>query len=150
MYREAKGFLTGELERRANDAGRQVTSTAGHLRTIADQLRGDDFGRGAAGFADRGADTLERFGQYLEDSSAEQLLGDAERFGQERPWAIIAAGVALGLAGSRMIKASASQRYRGDPDGGSYSGVPMSSDAAPLEARANASRDDDGTYEHGA
>ncbi len=107
-----------ELDRRASDAGQQVTSTAGHLRKIAEELRGDDLSRPAAQLADRGAQTLEDIGRYLAQSKGDKLLADAERFGRQRPWVLASAGVALGLAGSRMLKASAARRaYNEEYDG---------------------------------
>ncbi|MBC5799974.1 MAG: hypothetical protein GIX03_16040 [Candidatus Eremiobacteraeota bacterium] len=104
MYRQAKDFVSGEVDRRSTAAGQQVNSSAEHLRTIAEQLRGDDFGRPLAEFVDRGAETLDEFGQYLQDSDSDRLLSDAEAFGRERPWAVVLAGLAIGLTASRLMK----------------------------------------------
>jgi len=162
MYREAQNFFMNELDRRASDAGQQVSSTAGHLRKIAEELRTDDLSRPAAQLADRGAQTLEDIGRYLAQSKGDKLLADAERFGRQRPWVLASAGVALGLAGSRMLKASAARRAHDHEDGGSHdsvsaglptypsssassykssaasnygtTGMPVSSDAAPGKA----------------
>ncbi len=109
MYRQAKGFVSDEVDRRSTAAGQQISSTADHMKSIADQLRGDDFGRPAARYVDQGAAALEQFGQYLRDSDSDRLMTDAESFGRQRPWAVIVAGLAVGLAASRMLKASGAQ-----------------------------------------
>lgn len=113
MYREAKGFVNGELDRRSTAAGQQINASADHLRTIADQLRGDDFARSAAPYVDQGAAALEQVGQYLQNSDGERLLSDAEAFGKERPWAVAAAGFLAGLGISRMVKAGVAEHATG-------------------------------------
>jgi hypothetical protein len=84
------------------------------LRRIAVELRGDDLGRAIANLADVGVVNLERVGTYLTDSSGARLMTDAERFGRERPLALAASGLILGIVGSRMIKASATRRRHDD------------------------------------
>ncbi|HSJ74558.1 MAG TPA: hypothetical protein VK904_09585, partial [Miltoncostaeaceae bacterium] len=66
---------------------------------------------GPARLAERGADQVERAGSYLRDADAEALLGDIERFGRRRPWAIVAAGLAIGIVAGRTLKASSGRRY---------------------------------------
>ncbi len=114
MYREAKGFVNGELDRRSTAAGQQVNASASHLRTIADQLRGDDLGRPAASYVDQGASALEQVATYLQDSDGDKLLADAESFGKERPWAVAAAGFLVGLGISRMVKAGVAEHANSD------------------------------------
>ncbi len=142
-----------QLDNRSSEAGQKVLTTAAHLKTIADQLRSDELTGGAACLADRGAATLERVGHYLDASNGDRLIADAERFGRERPWVLAGAGLALGLAGSRMIKASAARGSASDYDVSRYTGAggyavsggggaatgndyrnPVSSDAAPMTA----------------
>jgi ElaB/YqjD/DUF883 family membrane-anchored ribosome-binding protein len=50
-------------------------------------------------------------GNYLTQTNPERMLHDFEHFGRRKPWIAIAAGVAVGLATSRFLKASSSRRF---------------------------------------
>ncbi|GAC1305127.1 MAG: hypothetical protein NVSMB19_16420 [Vulcanimicrobiaceae bacterium] len=102
----------GQLDSRASDVGTRVLATASSIKRVADELRSDELSHGAASIADRGAETLERIGSYLNKSNGDTLVRDAERFSREQPWAIATTGIVLGLVGSRMLKASAESRHR--------------------------------------
>jgi hypothetical protein len=99
-----------QVGRRTTQAGEQALGTAGDMRSISEELRrqGKD---GPARLAERGADQVERAGTYLRDADADALLSDIERFGRQRPWAIAAAGLAIGIVAGRALKASSSRRY---------------------------------------
>ena len=98
-----------QVDQRSTQAGERALGTAGDIRSISEELRkqGKD---GPARLTERGADQVERAGTYLRDSDADTLLGDVERFGRERPWAI-AAGLAIGIVAGRALKASSGRRY---------------------------------------
>ncbi len=102
----------GQLDSRASDVGSRVLATAASVKRIADEMRSDELSHGAASLADKGAETLERVGNYLNGTSGDTLVRDAERFGREQPWAIATTGLVLGLVGSRMLKAAAASRHR--------------------------------------
>ena len=65
-----------------------------------------------ARLAEQAADRAERLGSYLKESDAERILGDVEDFARQRPWAVIAGGIAVGFAASRFLKASSTERYQ--------------------------------------
>ena len=111
-----KGLLLNQIDMSSTEAGERLLQSAASLRRIAVELRGDGLGRAVAGLADRGVVNLERVGTYLTDSNGNRLVTDAERFGRERPFALAASGLILGIVGSRVIKASAS-RHRRDDEG---------------------------------
>jgi ElaB/YqjD/DUF883 family membrane-anchored ribosome-binding protein len=108
---QARGRLREEVEQRSTKLGEQVGSTASDLRTVGEELRkqGKDT---PAKMADQAADRSERVGRYLSQSDAERILNDVEDFARRRPWAVVAGGIALGVAASRFLKASSSERYR--------------------------------------
>jgi uncharacterized protein YjbJ (UPF0337 family) len=107
---QAKGRISDQVDQRSTQAGERVSQQAGDMRTVAQQLReqGKD---GPAKIADQVADRTERAGSYLSESDADRILSDVEDFARKNPWAVAAAGLALGFAASRMLKASSSQRY---------------------------------------
>jgi ElaB/YqjD/DUF883 family membrane-anchored ribosome-binding protein len=107
---QARAQLRDQIEQRSSQAAEQINQQASDLRTVSQSLReqGKD---GPARAADRLAGYAERVGGYLDGKSADQLLHDAEDLGRKRPWAAAGAGAALGLAASRLLKASSRERY---------------------------------------
>jgi hypothetical protein len=108
---EAKGRVREQVDQRSTEAGQQVASTAGDLRSVGEELRkqGKDT---PAKLAEQAADRTEKLGSYLTESDADRILGDVEDFARKQPWAVVAGGLALGFAASRFLKASSSQRYQ--------------------------------------
>jgi hypothetical protein len=106
----AKGRVSSEVDRRSTEAGERVVGQASDLRSVGEQLR-EQGKEGPAKIADQVAERAERLGNYLQRSDGDTLLGDLEDFGRRNPWVVIAGGVVLGIAASRFIKASSSERY---------------------------------------
>ena len=108
---QAKDRIREQVDQRSTQAGEQVTGAAGDVRSVAEELRkqGRD---GPARAAGRAADEAERLGGYLTRSDGDTILRDAEDFGRQRPWAVVAGAFAIGFAASRLLKASSSERYR--------------------------------------
>jgi hypothetical protein len=117
---QARGRLRDQVDQRSTQAGGQVQSAAQDVRKVAEQLRGQGK-ETPARVAEQVADRAEAFGSYLRDADGERLLGDAETFARRQPWLVAAAGLALGFAASRFLKASSSRRYQAGPDR-SYAG----------------------------
>ena len=108
---QARGRIGQELDRRSTEVGERVGGTAGDARSVAEELRkqGKDT---PAGYVEQAADRAERLGGYLQRSDGDAMLRDVEDFARRNPWAIVAGGLALGFAASRMLKASSSERYQ--------------------------------------
>src|SRR5204862_7151985 len=89
-------------------------SAAQTLRDTASQLRaeGDPQKARFAQVAEQGADRLERVGVYLTTADADELLGRVESMARRQPWLVAGAGLLLGIAAGRLMKASSSERYR--------------------------------------
>jgi hypothetical protein len=108
----SRSYVSGQIGDRSTQLGTAISSTAGDLRRIADELRTSETVSGTADFADRGADVIDRVGTYLVSADGDQLIADAEAFARQRPWAVAVAALAAGFAASRVLKASSAQRYR--------------------------------------
>jgi ElaB/YqjD/DUF883 family membrane-anchored ribosome-binding protein len=108
---QARGRVSQEVDRRSTQAGEQVSSNASDARSVADELRkqGKD---GPARYVEQAADRAERLGGYLQESDGDRILRDVEDFARRNPWAVAAAGLLVGFAASRMLKASSGDRYR--------------------------------------
>jgi hypothetical protein len=124
---QTRGMLRDQVDQRATQAGDQIHSTAQDVRGMAEQLRqqGKDT---PARVAEQVADRAESLGSYLRDADGERLLRDVETAVRRQPWAVVAGGLALGFAASRLLKASGSRRYPGQlpsQPGGEY-GAPAS------------------------
>jgi hypothetical protein len=126
----ARSGLREQIDRRSTDAGRRVGTQADDLRAVGQQLReqGKD---GPARIADQAADRARRVGSWLEESDGDRILHEVEDFARRNAWAVALGGFALGFAGSRMLRASSTDRYERDETYG-YRQVPAQ--VAPGEA----------------
>jgi hypothetical protein len=108
---QAKGRLKEQVDQRSTEAGQQITTVATDVRSVAHELRsrGKDT---PARYAEQAAEKVQSAGQWLENADGDQILRDVEDFARRNPWAVAAGGLVVGLAASRFLKASSSQRYR--------------------------------------
>jgi hypothetical protein len=107
---QARGRVRDEADRRSTQAGERVQAQASDLRSVGEQLR-QQGKEGPAKIADRVAERAERAGEYLQRSDGDTLLEDLEEIARKNPWAVVAGGVVLGFAASRLLKASSRDRY---------------------------------------
>ena len=110
---KGRGMLRSQVDTRSTQAGQQAQSLAETLRQTASQLRetGDEQKTRSARIADQGADRLERAGSYLSETDADELLSKVEDVARQQPWLIAGAGLLVGIAAARFLKASSSDRY---------------------------------------
>lgn len=113
---QTAGQVTESARRSAFSYGESQKQTASQsLHTVAEALHGtgntlqDKNQAPIAGYAHRAADTVDGFAGYLERTSVQELIGDAERFAREHSTVFLGAAVALGVAAGRFIKASTPQ-----------------------------------------
>jgi hypothetical protein len=137
---KAQEGMREQVEQRARQAGEKVSGTAEDLRSVGEELRkqGKD---GPAKLADRAAEQTEKVGSYLSDKDPNQMLHDVEDFGRQRPWAMLAGGLVVGVAAARFLKASSGSRYRQRSGSGSLGstaqlGRPSTSPPPSREAAA--------------
>jgi hypothetical protein len=132
---QARGRISDQVDQRSTQAGERIAGTASDVRSIADELRSQ--GKDApANLAEQVASQADRVGDYLKGASGDRILRDAEDFARRQPMLVAAAGLALGFAASRFLKASSSRRYESgyqrDDDGG-YVQAPA---ASPYDTRS--------------
>jgi|GEM_PF-851591 len=134
---KAQDSVRQQVDQRSTQAGEQVTSTAQDLRSVGEELRkqGKDT---PAKLADQAADQTEKVGSYLKDKGPDEMLHDVEDFGRQRPWAVLAGGLVLGVAAARFLKASSRNRYQQrSGNGSSPSGqLPRRTAAPPVNRSA--------------
>jgi hypothetical protein len=100
-----------QIDQRSTEFGERVSTTADDIRTVGQQLREQGKDQPAK-VADKAAQHVERLGSWLKESDSDRLLSDVEDFGRKQPWAFALGGLALGVAASRFLKASSTQRYQ--------------------------------------
>jgi hypothetical protein len=119
---QARGRMSEQVDQRSTQAGERIAGTASDVRSIADELRNQ--GKDApANLAEQVAGQADRVGDYLKGASGDRILRDVEDFARRQPMLVAAAGLALGFAASRFLKASSSRRYQsgdGDYQAGGY------------------------------
>jgi hypothetical protein len=123
---QARDRVRQQVDQRSTDAGEQAGSAAQALREASQKLRQDGNEPVAKGM-ERVADRVERAGGWLRDSDGDAILRDVEDFGRRNPLAVVAGGVAIGFAASRLLKASSRRRY----EAGSGDGAPLRDPVAP-------------------
>jgi hypothetical protein len=140
---QARGRISEQVDQRSTEVGERIAGTAGDVRSIADELRsqGKDT---PANLAEQVANQADRVGDYLKGASGDRILRDVEDFARRQPMLVAAAGLALGFAASRFLKASSSRRY--ESGNGSYSGDYQRTYSSPYDTRAN---DSTAVYEAG-
>ena len=107
----ARDRVRAEVDTRSTQAGEQAATVAQDVRSVGEHLRGEGKDKPAE-LADKAAERVAQIGDYLKRSDGDAILRDAERLGREKPWAVMAGGIALGIAASRFLKASSSRRYQ--------------------------------------
>jgi hypothetical protein len=107
---QARDRVRDEVNTRSTQAGQQAETVAHDVRSVGEHLRAEGKDKPAE-LADKAAARVADLGDYLKRSDGDAILRDVERFGRDRPWAVMAGGVVLGIAASRFLKASSSRRY---------------------------------------
>ena len=111
LTEQGRSKLGETLDERTTQAGGQARQMAQALRRSGAQLREQGEGQQVAGLTEGAADRIERLGGYLERTSGDEFLRDAEDFARQRPWMVAGLGLMVGLAASRFLKASSERRY---------------------------------------
>jgi hypothetical protein len=107
---QAREQVRGQIDQRSTDAGERIRAQGSDIRSVGEQLRqqGKD---GPARLADQAAHHVERAGGWLAESDADKILHDVEEAARKSPLAVMLGGLAVGIAASRFLKASSSNRY---------------------------------------
>jgi hypothetical protein len=107
---QARERVRSEVDRRSTEAGEQAGSAAQALRQASDRLRQEGNEPVAKGM-EQVAQRVERAGSWLRESDGDRILREVEDFGRRNPLAVVAGGVVLGFAASRLLKASSRRRF---------------------------------------
>ena len=133
---QARGRISDQVDQRSTEAGERIAGTASDVRSIADELRSQ--GKDApANLAEQVAGQADRVGDYLKGASGDRILRDVEDFARRQPMLVAAAGLALGFAASRFLKASSSRRYESGYQSYGDGGYDRASATSPYDTRTS-------------
>lgn len=110
VRREAGSYAEGQK----NYAADQISGIASAFERVGDELRSGEQSW-AGHYARDAAHRLEDMANRARNSSLNEMVGDVERFGRERPGAFLAAAALMGFAASRFLMASSHRRSRPGP-----------------------------------
>ncbi len=98
-----------EVDVRSTAVGERMDAASQAMRSMGGELRsqGNDL---PARLTEEAADRAERLGRYLREADADRMIFDVEDFARRRPWVVVAAGLAVGMAAARFLKASGQRR----------------------------------------
>ena len=136
---QARARAREQVDRGSSQLGMHASSVAEDLRSVAEHLRSQGK-TGPAGLVEQAAQRVAGAGDYLQGTDGNRILHDVESLGRRRPWTAIAGGLAAGLAASRLLKASSTDRYR-TANMGAVPGVPPGN-GAPRRPPARTPSDD--------
>jgi hypothetical protein len=138
---QAKRGVRDQVDQRSTEAGERVGTAAQDIRSVSEELRKQGKDQPAK-LAEQAATRAESLGDYLQRTDGDTILRDIEDFGRQRPWAVIAGGLALGFAASRFLKASSTRRYES-----SYEAPPRNLTAGAPTSRTGQAVGDAGTLD---
>lgn len=108
---QARDRVRQQVDTRSTQAGEQAGTVAQDVRSVGEHLRSQGKDKPAE-LADKAAERVEQVGDYLKRSDGDTILRDVEQMGRDKPWAVMAGGMVLGIVASRFLKASSTRRYR--------------------------------------
>jgi hypothetical protein len=111
----ARSRVRDEVDRRSTEAGEQAGTAAQALRDTSQRLREEGKEPVAKGM-EQVAQRVEGAGDWLRESDGDRILNEVEDFGRRNPLAVMAGGLAIGFAASRLLKASSRRRYEESRD----------------------------------
>ena len=105
-----RNVVTDQARERSSQLADQIGTAAQTMRQVAEQSRTQGNTQQAR-MAEQAAERSERMSNYLQNVDPEQMLDDVEDFARRRPWVVAGAGLLVGFAVARSLKASSARRY---------------------------------------
>jgi gas vesicle protein len=104
----ARDWMQREADERTSAIASQARTIADAMRETSSKLNADGQPQ-AARVTETVAERVDAFAGYLEQADGVRLMDDAQDAARRNPWAVAAAGLFIGFAASRFMKASRSQ-----------------------------------------
>lgn len=107
----ARGVVMDQIDRRTSDAGAKLQAHVTNLRSMSRTLRDQGLDN-TANMVDYAAERLNGVSTYLTQTDGDRIVHDLESLAREYAVVTASIGFLAGLTAARLLKASASERYR--------------------------------------
>ena len=115
---KAADRIHSEVDSRKSEAVSQAQSFSSAIEKTAGELNdGPEWLKSAL---QKGAQSIQRFADSIEQKDSRQLMNDAQTFARENPGTFLAACAAAGFAAARIFKAGAEQGQSGSGQQGQW------------------------------
>jgi hypothetical protein len=111
VKKRARGIVIEQIDRRTTEAGKTLQTHVDNLHSMGSSLRGQGLDSTAKA-VDYAADRIGDVSTYLTRTDGDRIIHDLETLARDHAAVTGAVGLLLGLAAARLLKASASNRYR--------------------------------------
>jgi hypothetical protein len=118
----ARGWMQREADERTSAMASRAKTIADAMRQTSSKLQEDGQDQSAR-MTEAIADRVERVAGYLDQADGERLLNDAQDFTRRNRWAVTAAGLVVGFAASRFVRAPRSSDWSSRTGATSMSGI---------------------------
>jgi hypothetical protein len=129
-YGVAAEKAASKLEEQKATLSGGLSSVAGSIRQVSENLQGPDVQAGIGKFAheysDMAAQKIEEAANYFERKDLSDLYRDVERFARRNPGAFIGAAFAIGMLTARFLKSSSPDSGRGNGAAERMTDIPRS------------------------
>jgi hypothetical protein len=103
----ARGWMQQEADQRTSAISSQARTIADAMHQTSSKLDAEGQPQ-AARMTGMVADRVQRAADYLDQTDGQRLMDDVQDMARRNPWAFAAAGLVVGFAASRFMKASRS------------------------------------------
>ncbi|MDP9025249.1 MAG: hypothetical protein M3N13_07740 [Candidatus Eremiobacteraeota bacterium] len=135
LKNRARGLIVDQIDSRSTELGNAVGNHAHNLRSMSGALR--DQGQSAtANLIDSAAERLGGVSTYLTQTDGDRIVHDLEEFARKQAVVTAAVGLVGGFLAARLLRASATQRYR------TYGGYTAGGNASAPDSRYDSARED--------
>jgi YHS domain-containing protein/ElaB/YqjD/DUF883 family membrane-anchored ribosome-binding protein len=101
----ARSKVQSMISEQKGKAAERISSVSNAFRSVSQQLRDQDQAA-IAQYADRAANSVDRFSGYLREHDAEEIINEAEHYVRQRPAWMIGGAFAAGFLMARFLKSS--------------------------------------------
>jgi hypothetical protein len=120
-----RAWMNEEADQRTTALGSQARTIADAMRETSNRLRSEGQEQPAR-VTEMTAERIDHMAAYLTEADGDRLMNDVGELARRQPWLFAAAGLAVGFAASRFLKASGGRTMRSSGD--AYRAYESSSD----------------------
>jgi hypothetical protein len=134
VAQDAKRQGQEQFETRKHMAADQTEKLAGVVERVAEEFKGQDQ-QSLADYAGQLAGSMKSFAESLRERSLDDVIRDTQQMARNNPTLFLMGSVAVGIALSRFLKASAGRAPVRDTDFGSHASISSEMQPVTFESR---------------